>query len=266
MRSILALARVDWLSALSYRFQMLLSVSGLIVMVFPLFLIARAVDPIMGGAIQSEGGDSFGFLLVGMAVLSVVQVVVNGLPGVIGSGIRTGTLEALLSTPVPLWKILTGLVSFQFGWSALRSIISIVVGAALGATIALSGLLPALIVAALTMIAHVPIAMIGAAMVFAFRTPGPLPRLFLLGSTLLGGVYYPTHVIPSWLERLADLVPLTYGLRAIRRTLLQGASLVDVGPDVLVLAGITAGLGLVGTWAFRTALAYARRNGTLAQY
>ena len=43
--------------------------------------------------------------------------------------------------------------------------------------------------------------------------------------SLLGGVYYSTSVIPEVVRPLASVVPLTYGLRALRRTLLSGEPL-----------------------------------------
>jgi len=102
--------------------------------------------------------------------------------------------------------------------------------------------------------------------VLAFRTAGPLPKGMALLSGLLGGVYYPTQVIPSWLQVLSDSLPLSYGLRALRRVVLQDASFSDVAPDLLVLLAMTTVLFALGTLAIVLALRYARRQGTLAQY
>ena len=99
-----------------------------------------------------------------------------------------------------------------------------------------------------------------------FRTTGPLPQGVLIASGMLGGVYYPTHVIPSWIERISDVMPLTYGLRALRRTLLDGAPLSAVASDLAVLAGFIVVLSVAAAIAFRAALGHARRAGTLAQY
>jgi ABC-2 type transport system permease protein len=85
-------------------------------------------------------------------------------------------------------------------------------------------------------------------------------------SALLGGVYYPTHVIPSWLHEASAVLPLTYGLRALRRTLLDGASLASVASDVTTLAVLGLVLFSAGILVFAWALHYARRAGTLAQY
>ena len=83
---------------------------------------------------------------------------------------------------------------------------------------------------------------------------------------LLGGVYYPTQVIPSWIQYISHALPLTYGLRAIRGTLLEGMPFHQVLGDVVILAGFTLGLALLSAWLFALALRYARRAGTLAQY
>jgi ABC-type multidrug transport system permease subunit len=88
----------------------------------------------------------------------------------------------------------------------------------------------------------------------------------LTASALLGGVYYPTHVIPSWLEHLSTLVPLAPALRIVRRLLLQGAPVMDVRTDVALLAAQAAVLAAVGTLVLGTALRHARRAGTLGQY
>jgi len=62
------------------------------------------------------------------------------------------------------------------------------------------------------------------------------------------------------------MIPLTYGLRALRRTLLEGEPLRAVLPDLAILALFVVGLLSVGMIALRVALAYARRVGSLSHY
>ena len=98
MREALALLRVSWLSASSYRLGMILSVAGLVVAVLPMYFVAGAIQPLIGDRIAEEGGHYFGFLVVGMLAFSFLSVAVNGLAGAIGGGIATGTPEAMLAT------------------------------------------------------------------------------------------------------------------------------------------------------------------------
>ncbi|MQA92418.1 MAG: hypothetical protein GEU90_19695 [Gemmatimonas sp.] len=266
MSAILALSRAQWLTMSSYRLQFLLSLGGMLVSIVPLYFVANAVQPIMADAISNEGGQAFDFLLIGTVIMSLVPLAVNGLPGALSSSIRTGTLEAMMATPTPLASILTGLVSVQLLIGAAQTLILLAAGAVLGADIAWARIIPALGTIGLIVLSYLPFGLAAGALILVFRTSGPLSRLVIASSALLGGVYYPTHVIPSWLELVSRVIPMTYGLRALRRILLEDAPLVAVLPDLLLLAAGTAVLLLLTFWAFWLALAHARRIGNLAQY
>lgn len=266
MDRVLALALAQWKVATSYRLQTLLSFAGLAFTVVPLFFVSRAVEPVMANAIRDEGGSAFGFLLVGTAVIMLVTVALSTIPTALASGIGSGTLEALLSTPTPVPTLLAGLSAYPLLMATLRAVVLVASGALLGVALPLGGLPLAALILALILAAHLAIGLVSGALVLAFRTAGPLGRAVLVASSLLGGVYYPAHVVPSWLQQVSALLPLTYGLRALRQVLLQGASLTAVRGDLATLAAETALLAVVGATCFHLAFRSARRRGTLAQY
>ncbi len=261
-----ALVRASWLSAASYRMRMAFSLAALLGSVIPVYFVAGALQPVMAESIRGEGEQYFGFLVVGMVALAFVRTSVGSIPGRIGSGITTGTLEALLSTPTRLPTLLAGLSGFGFVWTAMRA--SLLLGAAwvLGARVAPSGLAAAFVIVGFIVVAHVPFGVMAGAMVLAFRTSGPIPGLITTLSALLGGVYYPTQVIPSWIQDVSAAFPLTYGLRALRPVLMEGASLENVAADLAVLGLITVVLTVFSSLLFAVAFRYARRSGSLAQY
>ncbi|HEX5438680.1 MAG TPA: ABC transporter permease [Gemmatimonadaceae bacterium] len=260
------LLRANWLVGASYRVQMLLSLVSLSAMVVPLYFIAGALQPVMAHAIASQGGQYLGFVLVGMVAFMFLSVAVSALPKVVRAGINSGTLEAYLVTPTRLSTILGGLISYEFVWSLGRCALLLGAGAVLGAHVSWRHTLDALAILALIVLAYLPFGILGAALVLWFRTTGPLPKGVITLSALLGGVYYPTHVIPSWLHGVSVAIPLTYGLRALRRVLLQGASLASVAGDAAIVAGFAAVLLVISTYTFRCALRHARRTGSLSQY
>jgi ABC-2 type transport system permease protein len=266
MSKILALVVAQWRVMVSYRTQTLLSFGGLLFTVVPLYFVAGALQPVMANAIRAEGGSAFGFLLVGTSVIMVVTVALSAVPSALSSGIASGTFEALLSTPTSMPTLVAGVSAFPLLMAALRAGVLVAAGALFGVSLALEKLPLALLVLFVVVLAHYAIGLIGGAMVLAFRTAGPLSRLVLVASSLLGGVYYPTHVIPSWLQSVSAVLPLSYGLRALRRVLLQGASLGTVSGDLLVLLGETAVLLALGIGLMSLAFRFARRQGTLAQY
>lgn len=266
MGEIVALTWAQWRTNLSYRVRMAYTLGGVVVSVVPLFFVADAVQPVMAGAIADEGGQAFGFLLVGLVSISLVAASVRTLPSAIGSGVGNGVLEALLATPASLWRIFVGMSLYGILFVFAQVLLTLGIGWGLGANLHPQGIPGGLLILVLITVAHYPFALLSAALVLAFRTAGPLPQGVMLVSTFLGGTYYPTHVIPSWLESVSAFLPLTYGLRALRGVLLEGAGLADVLPDLAVLGVVTAGLLLAGVAALRLAVRYARRHGTLSQY
>ena len=265
-RAVGALTRAAWLEARSYRFSMFMQFASLAWVVIPIYFIAGALQPTMAGTIASESQQYFSFVLVGSVALSFVTQAMATLPNAIGGGISSGYFESLLMTRAPLPAILAGLASYGHLRTTVRGAFMIAVGALLGAKVAWSGVLPALLILPLLLLAHWGISLMSSALVIAFRTPGPLTQIVVTLSVFFGGVYYPVSAIPSWLGAIASVTPMAYGLRALRKVLLQGESLAAVGTDIAFLLASGTVLLLVGAVSIQTALRYARRSGTLGAY
>ena len=266
MREILAFLRRDALVAASYKTNMVMSVGSLLVLIVPMYFVAGALQPIVGDAISSEGGQYFAFVVAGMATYQFVMAAVAALPNAISTGLRTGTFEALLTTRTRLTVILFGMVAYPFVWTVVRALVMLAAGQVLGADYAVGRILLAMLIWGAVTLAYVPFGVLAGALLLLTRSVGPLPGAVLAGSLLLGGVYYPTNVIPSWLERLADFIPLAYGLRALRRVLDAQMPLSNVVADLGMLSLITGVLLVVSLVVFNLALKHARRTGSLAQY
>lgn len=266
MRSILALMRVSWLSAISYRIGTMISLVGLLASVVPVYFLSKAVQTIAADSIRAEGGDYFGFVIVGLASVFLLSSAIAAVPGALAGSIGSGTFESLTVTRTSLPEILIGMSGYSLVQSGLRALMLIGGAAVLGVDVAWRMLPAVAVIAALMIVAYGAIGLFAAALVLVFRTSGPLITAVIAGSGLLGGVYYSTAVIPGWIQALSGLVPLTYALRATRMLLLGGASVSAVSGDVVILAFIGAvGLAL-GSVAFGLALRHARAAGTLSQY
>lgn len=266
MRSVLALMRISWLTHASYRLNVVLSLFGLLAVFVPVYFVAEALQPVVAESIADEGEVYFGFLITGMAVLGVISVSMTALPGAVSGGIGSGTFEALFATPTRLAHLLLGMVGYSTLWAVFKGLLLLAGFVAVGGAVAPAGVPVALLVLALLFLAHLPVGLMAAAMILAFRTSGPLIPGVLTASTLLGGAYYSTTVIPEVIRPLAAFVPLTYGLRAFRQSFLSGAPLSEVAGDVAILAGFALLLMALGVTAFRWSLDHARKAGSLAQY
>jgi ABC-type multidrug transport system permease subunit len=67
----------------------------------------------------------------------------------------------------------------------------------------------------------------------------------------LSGVWFSNEGLHPWLQRLAELLPLTHVTEAARAIMFDGAGFVAVAPHLAALLAMAAGFLLVGARSFR---------------
>lgn len=67
----------------------------------------------------------------------------------------------------------------------------------------------------------------------------------------LSGVFFPVTDLPSWLQTLVHILPLTWLTDALHQVMNNGAGLSAIGVDCLVLAAWAVVMISVATWRFR---------------
>lgn len=266
MRECLALLRATWQTESSYRLNMALSLGSLALVAVPLYLVSNALQPLMAASIAQQSAEYFAFTLIGALTFALVSASVSALPSALATALGRGTLEAFLATPTHPAVLFTGMSAYTVLWALARASVLLIAGLALGVRIAWGNAPTDVLIIGLLLLAYGAIGLVGSSLLIRYRTTGPLLSGALTVSAFLGGVYYPTHVIPSWLQEISNFLPLTYGLRALRQSALRGEGFATVSGDVAVLAVQTGVLLLLGIVAIGSALRHARRSGTLSQY
>ena len=266
MRECIALVRSTWLTECSYRLNMAISLVSLAFVVVPLYFVSNALQPLMASAISSQSREYFAFTLLGALAFALISTSVSAFPSALGAAIGRGTLEAFLATPTSPAVIFSGMSAYSVLWALVRGAVLLATGVALGVHIVWGNSLTSAFILGLLLLAHAGVGLIGGSLLLCFRTTGPLLSGVLTVSAFLGGVYYPTHVIPSWLQQVSKVLPLTYDLRALRQSALRGEPFAAVSGDVAMLAAQTGVLLAIGSLAMAVALRHARRTGTLSHY
>ena len=89
--------------------------------------------------------------------------------------------------------------------------------------------------------------------------------VFILQSCrlLIRGVYYPTTILRGWMQLISHASPATYVLDAVRRALVDGASIKELLADLWPLLAMAFVFIPLGLWGFGRAERYARRTGKL---
>ncbi|MGB9722312.1 MAG: ABC transporter ATP-binding protein/permease [Chloroflexia bacterium] len=264
---VLAFLRRDLLTQVTYRLATLLQLLGMLLSVAAFYFMARLLGPAASPYLSEYGGNYFAFVLIGIAFGGYQAVGLYAFSGAIRSGQMQGTLEAILVTPTRLETFLGTSALWSFLLASGQVVLYLGMGVALfGAPLGPANVGTALLVLLLSLLAFSGLGILSAAFILVTKRGDPVQFVLSGLSSLLSGIYYPVGVLPTWLQPLSYLFPMTYTLRAIRLALLQGAGSLQVGTE-LALLGLFAALTLpAGVLAFRLALRQARAEGSLTQF
>jgi len=94
----------------------------------------------------------------------------------------------------------------------------------------------------------------GLAITAVSRTMQQLNALGSVGGfamAMIGGAMIPVAVMPDWAQAIAPLMPTYWAMRALESVILKGSGLVEILPQVLVLAAFGVAFALVAAAKFR---------------
>jgi len=256
----------DMRIALSYRAGFALTTFGAVVNTLAIYFLSEAFGNVAAPAIAPYGNAYFGFAIIGVALTNLMAVGMSGMSGRIREGQMTGTLEIMLMSPNRLAVLLIGSTL----WSHLLAVITMIpyaiAAVLLGLDVTRVNLPVAILSFVLAVVSFNALGLLAASFVILIKSGDPVTWVVSTASVLLAGVFYPTSVLPDWMQVLGRLLPLTYALELLRGSLLRGEGFATLGPAFVGLAILTVlllGIGLVAT---RQAIRIALRDGSLSYY
>ena len=263
----LAIFKRDFLLAISYRFQFVMQLIGILISSLMFFFLSRLIGTGMEDQLAPYGGDYFAFVLIGVAFGDYLTLSLGSFAKEIRNAQVLGTLEALLVTPTSVVTILFSSCLYNFTFTSIRIFLYLIVGVFLfGMQLHVTSLPAFFIIFILTILAFSGVGLISAAFIIVFKQGSPVTWVMTTASGLIGGILYPVSVLPPWLEPFSNLLPITHALEAMRQILLSGASLRNVLPQAQILLYFTIILLPLGLISFRYGLKLARKEGSLVHY
>lgn len=267
LTKIFAFVKRDFLNEVSYRISFLLQIFGIFINVSVFFFLSKLLGSAQMPQLAEYSGNYFAFVLIGIAFTNYMGVALNALSSSIREGQIMGTLEALLVTQTEIPTIIISSSVYGFLFTTLRVIIFIVIGVLVyGLDLSRANYAGAVIILLISIIAFSSFGILSASFVMVLKKGDPVAGLFNSISWLLGGVYYPVSILPSWLKPFSYFLPITYSLEGMRLALIKGASFYNLLPSILSLLLFTAILMPVSIYSFQYAIRLAKRDGSLTHY
>lgn len=154
-----------------------------------------------------------------------------------------GWVDRLLVSPAPRWVLLAGTVLAASLRSLVPATFVLGIAFALGAQWpGLDGLVVCYLMVAATAAAA---ACWGSLLALRYKSQSaaPLMQAGMMALVLLTPAYAPLALLQPWLEKVAEINPLTDVLEAARQGFVGGVSWADTWPGLIAIAGLLAVLG-----------------------
>lgn len=253
--------------ALSYRTSTVLQLFGVMTAVVSLLFLSRFISQTGSPLLARYGGRYLPFSFAGLVLLNLQHTVLSAYPTTIRTSQLAGTLEAMLATPTPAWLVLLCAPIYRIATATAASVLALLIAAVWLRGGGLLSKLPFVLAGlALAPVAFASLGFFAATLTMLLRRSDPFSLLVSGLSTLAGGVFYPTSVLPAWLRAAGHLLPITQALELVRRAAFGSASNAELVGALLALVATCAVIAPVGLLSFVWAVRHARRDGSLAHY
>ncbi len=178
------------------------------------------------------------FVLPGQLGFSLLSSGIFGTAFILLSLRETLVLKRFLATPIKKSSILIAEGLSRLVFSTLQTLILILVGYfAFDFTLinGLSTLFSMLGLVVLGLIVFLGIGFLVSALSKNESSVSSIANIFTLPQFLLTGTFFPLELLPNWLATIGRVLPLTHLNEAMREISFNGASFIDILPNILFL-------------------------------
>jgi ABC-2 type transport system permease protein len=173
------------------------------------------------GSFQPSGGLSYTqFIFPGIVAMTVIFTSIQSAISIIWDR-EFGFLKEILVAPVPRTSITIGKCLSGTTLSLIQAGIILLLSPLVHVKISLINILPLVLVITITAFTLTGIGVLIAARMTSFQGFGTIMNFIIMPMWFLSGAMFPPKNLPSWLNVLVRINPLTYGVDLMRRLILN---------------------------------------------
>jgi ABC-2 type transport system permease protein len=269
LRSLFVIARKDWKVFWRYPLNAVSNVFQPIIWITPVYFMGKAFSTngqATGFAAYSGSGDYMSYILLGTVLTNFILTVFWGMGLALKEDMDAGVLESNWLTPVSRLLILVGRTLTSLLTTTITSLVMLGLGAALFGFKPTGSALAAFLTAIPMLLGLYGFGFAFAGVVLLMRDAN---TLIDVGSFLVqgfSGTNFPVKSLPYWLIPVSLMLPLTYGLDAVRGFLLKTNTLMPINMEITILIVFMFVMLWGGAQIFYRVERRVRKLGTLGQH
>ena len=196
----------------------------------------------------------FEFVAPGIMAMVVMMSLMTGLPHAISYEKDMGTLDGMLVAPTSRWAIILGKVMAQTTRGLIQGFIIFLLSVLLFGVVIHGSILLVVLLILLTVFSFVGLGILITSFADREETATMVMMTLMFPMMFLSGVFFPIQQMPSFMQTLANFLPLTYAASAMRKVMVLGAGTSAIFTDVIVLAVFGSVLLTIAVPLFKRAM------------
>ena len=260
-----AFLRIDYIGTMNYPLALIMRSFSIMVPVVTFFFVSKLV--VQNG--PEVAFDYYTFAVIGLVTMSILGSTLNSFGNVMLRYVQEGQLEMFLVEPIR-WRILPFvMVPWQAFMTIVFGIVMLLGAALLGADFRLSGVPTAVLIMLLGLASTLAIGILGASIRVLAKRADPVLAFYTIAASILSGSVFPIDVLPPALRALSWVIPHTYVIQALRRSLMPAGESLN-GPEIsqaiVALLIFCVVLYPIALWFLGRLLEFGRKVGALSGY
>lgn len=265
MYKILAFIKKDFIIESSYKMAFLILILNSAMPLISYFFLGKMIN--QKDTLSNYGGDYFPFALIGVCFTTYFQTAIISFSDSIRRAQMAGCLEAILSSQTNPKSIVLYSSFYSFISSFVQILILFIIAIFIfNLNLPNINYLAFSVSFILSLLCFISLGIFAAVGTIIFKKGDPFTFLFGGLSAILGGAYFPIEIMPKWLEISSYFFPISYSLKALRLSMLNGSDIFFISKELLVLLSISLVFFPLSLFSFQKAVEVGKREGTLLQY
>ncbi len=262
VRALLAVMRRDLAIFMSYRTRFVSQIMNMLFSLTLFYYVSRLVH--LRGFASPRA--YYAFVVVGLSLLGVMYSCFTT-PSLVRQELVAGTLERLVLSPLGAVRSIIAMTLFPLAYAAVLATISLLLACLVfGLQLHWSTVPLSIPMMGLTLIAFLPFGLLFSALTIVVKQENVGTTWVIAIFSLVGGLYFPLTLLPSWLRVAGKLQPVTPATSALRHVLVNSPLSEPLGISLLKLSVFAAVLLPTSILALSAAVRLGQRRATIIEY
>lgn len=202
------------------------------------------------------------YVVIGNVIQSIASTTLYAIANLPGTEKHTGMLSPLMQTPASLFCIFIGMSLLNIVAGLISVTLSLCYAQFIfGIDLTGANMISVVVIILMTVLSLTGFGMMIGSIGLRLRTSAIIANIVAYLGLLICGVNFPLSYLPDWVQAIANALPLTYGVKAMRIAA-DGGSLSAMSDDILMMLILGAVYFVISIVMFRMFERKARSLGT----